>query len=121
MSPAAIILCQGLTRWFRFYNQERHHQSIDDRPPDAVCLGIPHPLDAAPSAFNSRVLLRSHLVRIFEHNAPLLGARFSPDGKRILTWERLIVTRRGQQARIWHAESGEVTGKDLVHDKMVRE
>jgi putative transposase len=37
-------LRQGLTRWFRFYNQERSHQSLDDRPPDEVYFGIPHPL-----------------------------------------------------------------------------
>ncbi len=40
-------LRQGLTRWFRFYNQERSHQSLDDRTPDEVYFGIPHPLAEA--------------------------------------------------------------------------
>ena len=40
-------LRHGLTRWFRFYNQERSHQSLDDRTPDEVYFGIPHPLAEA--------------------------------------------------------------------------
>ncbi len=40
-------LRQGLARWFRFYNQERSHQSLDDRTPDEVYFGIPHPLAEA--------------------------------------------------------------------------
>ncbi len=40
-------LRQGLTRWFRFYNQERSHQSLDDRTPDEVYFDIPHPLAEA--------------------------------------------------------------------------
>jgi putative transposase len=27
---------EGLDRYFRFYNQERPHQSLDDKPPAAV-------------------------------------------------------------------------------------
>ncbi len=40
-------LRHGLTRWFRFYNQERSHQSLDDRTPDEVYFDIPHPLAEA--------------------------------------------------------------------------
>jgi putative transposase len=40
-------LRQGLTRWFRFNNQERSHQSLDDRTPDEVYFNIPHPLAEA--------------------------------------------------------------------------
>ena len=42
-----IQLRQGLTQWFRFYNQERSHQSLDERTPDEVYFGIPHPLAEA--------------------------------------------------------------------------
>ena len=37
------------------------------------------------------------------------GVSVSPDGSYILV-------RQNQQARVWHAGNGEVTGKDLVHD-----
>jgi putative transposase len=40
-------LRQGLTGWFRFYNQERSHQSLDDRTPDELYFNIPHPLAEA--------------------------------------------------------------------------
>jgi len=56
--------------------------------------------NAAHSAFNSRVLLRSRLVGILEHNAEILGARFSPDGQRILTWDR------SNKARLWRVADG---------------
>jgi putative transposase len=29
----------GIERYFRFYNQERLHQSLDDRTPAAIYLG----------------------------------------------------------------------------------
>jgi putative transposase len=37
----------GLRDWFSFYNQERFHQSLDDRTPDEVYYGLPHPLAEA--------------------------------------------------------------------------
>jgi len=37
----------GLREWFSFYNQERFHQSFDDRTPDEVYYGLPHPLAEA--------------------------------------------------------------------------
>jgi WD40 repeat protein len=60
----------------------------------------PDETEAAHSAFNSRVLLRSQLVSILEHNAPVLGARFSPDGKRVLTWDS------SNMARLWKVADG---------------
>jgi putative transposase len=33
-------LRQGLKNWFNFYNQERFHQSLDDKTPDEVYFGI---------------------------------------------------------------------------------
>jgi putative transposase len=36
-------LRQGLRGWFRFYNQERFHQSLDDKTPDEVYYGLPLP------------------------------------------------------------------------------
>jgi putative transposase len=36
-------LKQGLTKWFRFYNHERSHQSLDNCTPDEVYYGLPHP------------------------------------------------------------------------------
>jgi putative transposase len=29
-------LRRGLSNWFKFYNQERFHQSLDDKTPDEV-------------------------------------------------------------------------------------
>ncbi|NCO53570.1 MAG: IS3 family transposase, partial [Deltaproteobacteria bacterium] len=40
-------LRQGLTEWIRFYNQERGHSSLDDRTPDEVYYGLPHPFAEA--------------------------------------------------------------------------
>ena len=37
----------GLRDWFSFYNQERFHQSLDDRTPDEVYYALPHPLAEA--------------------------------------------------------------------------
>jgi len=37
----------GLKVWFDFYNHERFHQSLDDRTPDEVYYGLPHPLAEA--------------------------------------------------------------------------
>jgi putative transposase len=34
----------GLARWFNFYNTERSHQSLDNRTPDEVYFGLPHPM-----------------------------------------------------------------------------
>lgn len=36
-------LRQGLRDWFRFYNQERFHQSLDDKTPDEVYYHLPLP------------------------------------------------------------------------------
>jgi putative transposase len=40
-------LRQGLQRWFRFYNQDRSHQALDDMTPDEVYFGLPHPFAEA--------------------------------------------------------------------------
>ena len=40
-------LRQGLAEWVRFYNQERGHSSLDDRTPDEVYCGLPHPFAEA--------------------------------------------------------------------------
>jgi putative transposase len=40
-------LRQGLTEWVRFYNHERGHSSLDDRTPDEVYYGLPHPFAEA--------------------------------------------------------------------------
>jgi putative transposase len=37
----------GLRDWFRFYNYERFHQSLDNWTPDEVYYGLPHPLAEA--------------------------------------------------------------------------
>lgn len=34
-------LRRGLKNWFKFYNQERFHQSLDDKTPDEVYYSIP--------------------------------------------------------------------------------
>jgi putative transposase len=36
-------LRRGLTRWIRYYNQERGHSSLDDKTPDEVYYGLPLP------------------------------------------------------------------------------
>jgi putative transposase len=36
-------LRRGLGNWFRFYNQERFHQSLDDKTPDEVYYDLPLP------------------------------------------------------------------------------
>ena len=36
-------LRQGLNRWIRYYNEERGHSSLDDKTPDEVYYGLPHP------------------------------------------------------------------------------
>lgn len=36
-------LRQGLKGWFSFYNQERSHQSLDDKTPNEVYYDLPHP------------------------------------------------------------------------------
>jgi putative transposase len=40
-------LRQGLDQWFRFYNQERSHQALDNMTPDEVYYGLPHPFAEA--------------------------------------------------------------------------
>ena len=40
-------LRQGLSRWIRYYNQERRHSSLDDRTPDEAYYGLPHPFTEA--------------------------------------------------------------------------
>jgi putative transposase len=40
-------LREGLRDWFRFYNLERFHQSLDNRTPDEVYYDLPHPLAEA--------------------------------------------------------------------------
>jgi putative transposase len=40
-------LRKGLTEWFRFYNQERSHQSLDNQTPDGVYFALPHPFAKA--------------------------------------------------------------------------
>jgi putative transposase len=40
-------LRQGLTAWIYFYNHERGHSSLDDRTPDEVYYGQPHPFAEA--------------------------------------------------------------------------
>jgi putative transposase len=40
-------LRKGLRYWFRFYNEERFHQSLDNRTPDEVYYELPHPLAEA--------------------------------------------------------------------------
>jgi putative transposase len=37
----------GLEQWIRFYNYERGHSSLDDRTPDEVYYGLPHPFAEA--------------------------------------------------------------------------
>jgi putative transposase len=41
------LLRQGLAEWVRYYNQERGHSSLDDRTPDEVYYGLPHPFAEA--------------------------------------------------------------------------
>lgn len=41
------LLRQGLEEWVRYYNQERGHSSLDDRTPDEVYDGLPHPFAEA--------------------------------------------------------------------------
>ena len=36
-------LRRGLAWWIRYYNQERGHSSLDDKTPDEVYYGLPHP------------------------------------------------------------------------------
>jgi len=40
-------LRQGLTEWIGFYNHERGHSALDDRTPDEVYYGLPHPFAEA--------------------------------------------------------------------------
>ena len=40
-------LRKGLWWWFRFYNEERSHQSLDCKTPDEVYYGLPHPIAQA--------------------------------------------------------------------------
>jgi putative transposase len=40
-------LRKGLSEWVRFYNHERGHSSLDDRTPDEVYCGLPHPFAEA--------------------------------------------------------------------------
>ena len=40
-------LRRGLAGWIQYYNQERGHSSLDDRTPDEVYYGLPHPFAEA--------------------------------------------------------------------------
>jgi putative transposase len=40
-------LRHGLEEWIRFYTYERGHSSLDDRTPDEVYYGLPHPFAEA--------------------------------------------------------------------------
>jgi len=40
-------LRKGLDQWFNFSNSERSHQSLDNKTPDKVYFGLPHPLAKA--------------------------------------------------------------------------
>jgi putative transposase len=40
-------LRNGLKEWIRYYNRERGHSSLDDRTPDEVYYGLPHPFTEA--------------------------------------------------------------------------
>jgi len=40
-------LRQGLSEWVRYYNHERGHSALDDRTPDEVYCGLPHPFAEA--------------------------------------------------------------------------
>lgn len=40
-------LREGLIEWVRFYNHDRGHSSLDDRTPDEVYCGLPHPFAEA--------------------------------------------------------------------------
>ena len=40
-------LRRGLAWWIRYYNQERGHSSLDDKTPDEVYYGLPHPFAEA--------------------------------------------------------------------------
>jgi putative transposase len=40
-------LRNGLNEWFRFYNQERFHQALDNLTPDEVYYDLPHPIAEA--------------------------------------------------------------------------
>ncbi len=40
-------LRRGLAWWIRYYNQQRGHSSLDDKTPDEVYYGLPHPFAEA--------------------------------------------------------------------------
>lgn len=40
-------LRNGLNEWFRFYNQQRFHQALDNLTPDEVYYDLPHPFAEA--------------------------------------------------------------------------
>jgi putative transposase len=40
-------LRRGLAGWIRKYNYDRGHSTLDDRTPDEVYYGLPHPFDKA--------------------------------------------------------------------------
>jgi putative transposase len=40
-------LRKGLQEWFAFYNRDRFHQALDNRTPDEVYYGLPHPFTEA--------------------------------------------------------------------------
>jgi putative transposase len=42
-----LVLRRGLAQWIRGYNHVRGHSSIDDRTPDEVYYGLPHPFAQA--------------------------------------------------------------------------
>ena len=42
-----LQLRNGLNEWFRFYNQDRSHQALDNLTPDEVYYNLPHPFAEA--------------------------------------------------------------------------
>ena len=42
-----LALRRGLRRWISSYNRDRGHSSLDDKTPDEVYYGLPHPFAQA--------------------------------------------------------------------------
>jgi putative transposase len=42
-----LALRRGLAEWISGYNHVRGHSSLDERPPDDICYGLPHPFAQA--------------------------------------------------------------------------
>ena len=72
------------------------------------------------NALNSHILLDIDkplqmltLKQIFQHNGAIRDAKFSRDGKRLLTWSE------DSTARLWQAETGMQIGQSMKHDREV--